>query len=98
MISGGSAGFKMMIAFPRAVPPNTSTADAVVRVNSSMLARVPGPADRDATVATTSAYGTSTVRDTAYTIGITYGPRAAGVKSTARIPASLYRGAFLTWA
>ena len=58
MISGGSAGLRMMIALPRSAPPSTSTADDVVRVNSSMLARVPGPAERDATVATISAYGT----------------------------------------
>ena len=34
----------------------------VVLVNSSMLARVPGPADADDTDATISAYGTSTTR------------------------------------
>ena len=55
MISGGSAGFRMMIALPRSAPPSTRTASDVVRVNSSMLLRVPGPADVDATVATTSA-------------------------------------------
>ncbi len=55
MINGGSAGFRMMMALPRSAPPSTSTAEEVVRVNSSMLLRVPGPADRDATVATTSA-------------------------------------------
>ncbi|SLB79108.1 Uncharacterised protein [Mycobacteroides abscessus subsp. abscessus] len=37
----------------------------VVLVNSSMFARVPGPADNDATEATISAYATSTTRDTA---------------------------------
>ena len=58
MIIGGSAGFRMMIALPCVAPPSTSTADAVVRVNSSMFARVPGPADFDATVATISAYST----------------------------------------
>ena len=45
IISGGSTGFRMMIALPRSAPPTTSTAAAVVSVNSSMLARVPGPAD-----------------------------------------------------
>ncbi|CAM3627415.1 hypothetical protein MYCO108962_26580 [Mycobacterium colombiense] len=70
MIIGGSAGFKMMIALPRWAPPMVSTPLLVVLVNSSMLARVPGPADSDATEATISAYGTSTTRETAYTIGI----------------------------
>ena len=46
--SGGSAGFSTMTALPRAAPPTTSSALAVVSVNSSMFARVPGPADRDA--------------------------------------------------
>ena len=55
MMSGGSAGFRMMMALPRVAPPMTSTARAVVRVNSSMLDRVPGPAEADATVATISA-------------------------------------------
>ena len=44
MISGGSAGFSTMIALPLAAPPTTSIAFDVVSVNSSMLARVPGPA------------------------------------------------------
>ena len=70
MIIGGSTGLRMMIALPRAAPPTDSSAAAVVSVNSSMLARVPGPADRDATDATISAYGTGTTRDTACTIGI----------------------------
>ena len=47
---GGSAGLMMMIA-PRFATPTTSTARAVVRVNSSMLFRVPGPMLFDATVA-----------------------------------------------
>ena len=34
-----------------------------------MLARVPGPADRDATDDTISAYGTSTTAETAATTG-----------------------------
>ena len=55
MIIGGSAGFRTMIALPRSAPPTTSIALAVVSVNSSMLARVPGPADRDAMEATISA-------------------------------------------
>ena len=58
MIIGGSTGFRMMIAFPRSAPPIDSMARAVVTVNSSILARVPGPAERDAMEATISAYGT----------------------------------------
>ena len=45
MIIGGSAGLRMIIARPRPAPPTISIALAVVLVNSSMLARVPGPAD-----------------------------------------------------
>ncbi len=52
---GGSAGLRMMMALPRAAPPSTSTPLLVVRVNSSMFWRVPGPAEADATVATISA-------------------------------------------
>ena len=113
MIIGGSAGLRMMIALPRSAPPIDSTPAAVVRVNSSMLARVPGPAETDETEATISAYDTVAARDTAATIGIvacppqvimltfiaprcsspltggiTAGPTAAGVRSTARMPAS----------
>src|SRR5262249_57255189 len=69
MIIGGSTGLSTMIALPRAAPPTVSTAREVVWVNSSMLARVPGPADLDATDATISAYGTGTTEDTACTIG-----------------------------
>ena len=83
-----------------------------------MLARVPGPADREAMEATISAYGTGVTEDTACTSGMvacppqvimltfgalrcsrrltggqTSGPTAAGVRSTAWIPASAYRGA-----
>ena len=47
-----------MIALPRTAPPTTSTALAVVSVNSSMLARVPGPAEREATDETISPYST----------------------------------------
>ena len=113
MIIGGSTGLRMMIALPRAAPPTSATACDVVWVNSSMLARVPGPAERDATEATISAYGTGVTRETACTIGIvacppqviietlgaamcsrrftggqTIGPRWAGVRSTAWMPAS----------
>ena len=45
----------MIIALPRSAPPTTSRALAVVSVNSSILARVPGPADFDETEATISA-------------------------------------------
>ena len=55
MIIGGSTGLRMMIALPRAAPPTSATACDVVWVNSSMLARVPGPAEREATEATISA-------------------------------------------
>src|SRR5688572_11143731 len=69
MIIGGSTGLSTMIALPRAVPPSSRTAREVVWVNSSMLARVPGPADLEATDATTSAYGTGTTDETACTMG-----------------------------
>ena len=83
-----------------------------------MFARVPGPADLEATEATISAYATGTTDETACTIGTvawapqlimlmftastcsrkftggeTSGPTAAGVRSTATIPASSSRGA-----
>ena len=58
MISGGSAGLMTMIALPFFAPPTCSTAPAVVRVNSSMFLRVPGPTDLDAAVAMFSAYST----------------------------------------
>src|SRR3546814_15544114 len=70
MIMGGSAGLRMIIALPCAAPPTASIARAVVRVNSSILARVPGPAERDETEATISAYCTLATRLTATTIGI----------------------------
>ena len=35
------------MALPRRAPPTYSSAFAVVSVNSSMLARVPGPAERE---------------------------------------------------
>jgi hypothetical protein len=44
-----------MIALPRTAPPTSSSARAVVSVNSSMFARVPGPADLDAIDDTISA-------------------------------------------
>ena len=55
MINGGSAGLMMMIALPFFAPPTFSTALEVVRVNSSMFFRVPGPTDLDAAVAMISA-------------------------------------------
>ena len=51
----------MMIALPRSAPPTTSTPLAVVRVNSSMFFRVPGPADLDDTVAMMAQRGTALV-------------------------------------
>src|SRR6266567_5827416 len=69
MVSGGSAGVRMMTALPRRAPPTVSIARPVVWVNSSMLARVPGPAERDEIDATISAYATGTTEDTALTIG-----------------------------
>src|SRR4051795_12927910 len=122
MIIGGSTGFRMMMALPLGVPPSSRTAREVVCVNSSMLARVPGPADFEATDATISAYGTSTTDETAWTIGTvacapqlimftlsaftcsvkftggqTSGPTAAGVRSTATMPAAFSRGAASRW-
>jgi len=67
---GGSAGFKMIIAFPLSAPPTTSTAFEVVSVNSSIFARVPGPADLLEIVATISPYTTLDTRLIAATIGI----------------------------
>jgi hypothetical protein len=67
---GGSAGLRTMMALPRRAPPMSSTPRAVVLVNSSMFCRVPGPAEGEATLATISAYSTSTTRETAWTIGI----------------------------
>jgi len=55
MMSGGSAGLRMMMALPLRAPPTCSMPCAVVRVNSSMFLRVPGPAEREDTVATISA-------------------------------------------
>src|SRR5699024_4233876 len=60
MIIGGSTGLIMMIAFPCFAPPISSSAFAVVSVNSSTFARVPGPADFDAVEAIITAYTTGT--------------------------------------
>ena len=46
----------MMIALASPAPPIVSSPRAVAEVNSSMFWRVPGPAERDATVETVSAY------------------------------------------
>src|SRR5699024_8909711 len=70
MIIGGAAGLRMMMALPRLAPPIFSMAILVVSVNSSMLARVPGPADSEETDATISAYSTGTTCETAWTIGM----------------------------
>src|SRR5260221_4651868 len=74
MSIGVSTGLRMMIALHGVAPPTDSSDAAVVWVNSSMFARVPGPADRDATEATISAYGTGTTRETACTTGIVAWP------------------------
>ena len=74
MIIGGSAGLRMMIALPRLAPPTFSMASLVVSVNSSMFARVPGPADSEETEATISAYSTGTTEETAWTIGMVAWP------------------------
>ncbi len=96
---------------------------AVVLVNSSMLARVPGPAEREAMDATISPYATGATRDTAATIGMvacppqvtmftlaaatcssrltegtTYGPSAAGVRSTTSLSYPLSTLAWCWWA
>ena len=63
-----------MIAFPRIALPTTAIALDVVRVNSSIFARVPGPADLLAMLATISAYCTRDTRFTAATIGIVAWP------------------------
>jgi hypothetical protein len=53
--SGGSAGLSTMMALAVSAPPTSTSAALVVSVNSSMFARVPGPADREAIDATASA-------------------------------------------
>lgn len=63
----------MMIALPFLAPPTFSSASEVVSVNSSMFARVPGPADLEEIEATISAYSTSTTWDTAATSGVVPG-------------------------
>ena len=85
MIIGGSTGLRMMIALPRVGPADLATARQVVCVNSSMLARVPGPAERDATEATISAYGTGTTRETACTIGIVAWPPQVIIETFGRV-------------
>src|SRR6202040_3979554 len=74
MIGGGTAGLRMIIALPRRAPPTDSMACDVVSVNSSMFARVPGPADLEAIDATISAYPTRATRLTAATIGMVAWP------------------------
>ena len=59
-----------MIALPRSAPPTATIALLVVSVNSSMFARVPGPAERLEIEATISAYQTFATRLTAATIGM----------------------------
>ncbi len=54
---------------PVLAPPTLSSARAVESVNSSMLARVPGPAERAEIVETISAYGSSVVAAIAATTG-----------------------------
>src|SRR5262249_21055396 len=56
---GGEEGLRMMIALPSPAPPTVSSAEAVVRVNSSMFCLVPGPAERLAVVAPRLARGTA---------------------------------------
>src|ERR1700751_3907201 len=74
MMSGGSAGLRKMISLPGFAPQTFSIPCDVVSVNSSMFARVPGPAERDEIDATISAYSTGTTEDTALTIGIVAWP------------------------
>ena len=52
MIRGGSAGLNIITALSRFAPPTFWIAWKVVSVNSSELARVPGPADFEAMEAT----------------------------------------------
>src|SRR3546814_14745862 len=70
MMGGGSAGLRSVIALPRVALPTSAVACLVVSVNSSILARVPGPALFDAMDATISPYCTLATRFTAATIGI----------------------------
>ena len=69
IMTGGSAGLRMMSALLASAPPTERSAAAVVSVNSSMLARVPGPADLLEIDATISAYRTFATCETAATIG-----------------------------
>src|SRR5271165_2059874 len=66
---GGSAGLRMITALLLCAPPTPFSAVAVVSVNSSMLARVPGPADFDEIDDTISAEDTNADWLTAATIG-----------------------------
>ena len=52
---GGSAGLRIMTALPSSAPPTSQMAREVVSVNSSIFARVPGPADLEEIEATISA-------------------------------------------
>src|SRR5690625_226534 len=70
IIIGGSTGLIIMMALPLVAPPSTSNALAVVSVNSSTFARVPGPADLEAIEATISAYSTLTISLMAATKGV----------------------------
>jgi hypothetical protein len=59
----------MTMAVPRAAPPTSAIAQQVVSVNSSMLTRVPGPAEREAIQAAISANGYPVTRRSAWTSG-----------------------------
>src|SRR2546423_12799603 len=69
IIMGGSAGLRMMIAFPRCAPPITAKAVDVVSVNSSIFFLVPGPAERLAVVLIISAERTGGTPPPAEVIG-----------------------------
>jgi len=62
IIRGGSAGFRTIMALERSAPPTTWRAFEVVWVNSSILARVPGPALLEEMQATISVYSESAAR------------------------------------
>ena len=62
------------MALPFAAPPSSWIPRDVVKVNSSMFCRVPGPAEALAIVLTISAYITGDTRLTAYTRGIVAWP------------------------
>src|SRR4051794_7076753 len=74
----------MMIALPRSAPPTTSSDRAVDCVNSSMLARVPGPAERAEMLETISAYGTRVTLAIAATTGtVAWAPHVTRLTSGA---------------